>query len=399
MKYKYIALDNRGKKVKGEMEANSLVELKQKLRKQKLILLKSKKKTKYNFQKGGFERVKSKDVAVFTRGLSVMLNAGINIIRSFEILAAQTEKQKFKNIILEIKKDISSGVPLATSLAKYPKYFDKLYVSMVKAGEASGKLDIILMRIASSLEKSEEIKGKVKGAMIYPMVVFLTALIVMFFMLAFIIPKFMLLFQGTGVEMPLLTRIVIKASEIISKYWYLFILIIGLAFIMIKKILLTQKGKRIFDSILLKIPIVGNFIRKTDMARFTRTLSTLLNSGVNILVAFDISGEIVGNTLIGEAILKAKKSIRDGASIHKPLEESGQFLPMVTDMIEVGEESGKLSEVLEKVADFTEMELEEAVRNLLSVFEPLIILFVAIGVGILIISMFLPLFQMSDMIG
>ena len=399
MKYKYIALDNRGKKVKGETEANSLVELKQKLRKQKLILLKSKKKTKYNFQKYGFERIKSKDIAVFTRGLSVMLNAGINIIRSFEILAAQTEKQKFKKIILEIKKDISSGVPLATSLAKYPKYFDKLYVSMVKAGEASGKLDVILMRIASSLEKSEEIKGKVKGALIYPMVVFLTALIVMFFMLAFIIPKFMLLFQGTGVEMPLLTRIVIKVSEIISKYWYLFILIIGLTFIMIKKILLTQKGKRIFDSILLKIPIVGNFIRKTDMARFTRTLSTLLNSGVNILVAFDISGEIVGNTLIGEAILKAKKSIRDGASIHKPLEESGQFLPMVTDMIEVGEESGKLSEVLEKVADFTEMELEEAVRNLLSVFEPLIILFVAIGVGILIISMFLPLFQMSDMIG
>jgi len=399
MKYKYIALDNRGKKVKGETEANSLVELKQKLRKQKLILLKSKKKTKYNFQKYGFERIKSKDIAVFTRGLSVMLNAGINIIRSFEILAAQTEKQKFKNIIQEIKKDISSGVPLATSLSKYPKYFDKLYVSMVKAGEASGKLDVILMRIASSLEKSEEIKGKVKGALIYPMVVFLTALIVMFFMLAFIIPKFMLLFQGTGVEMPLLTRIVIKVSEIISKYWYLFILIIGLTLIMIKKILLTQKGKRIFDSILLKIPIVGNFIRKTDMARFTRTLSTLLNSGVNILVAFDISGEIVGNTLIGEAILKAKKSIRDGASIHKPLEESGQFLPMVTDMIEVGEESGKLSEVLEKVADFTEMELEEAVRNLLSVFEPLIILFVAIGVGILIISMFLPLFQMSDMIG
>ena len=399
MKYKYIALDNRGKKVKGEIEANSLVELKQKLRKQKLILLKSKKKTKYNFQKYGFERIKSKDIAVFTRGLSVMLNAGINIIRSFEILAAQTEKQKFKNIIQEIKKDISSGVPLATSLSKYPKYFDKLYVSMVKAGEASGKLDIILMRIASSLEKSEEIKGKVKGAMIYPMVVFLTSLIVMFFMLAFIIPKFMLLFQGTGVEMPLLTRIVIKVSEIISKYWYLFILIIGLTFIMIKKILLTQKGKRIFDSILLRIPIVGNFIRKTDMARFTRTLSTLLNSGVNILLAFDISGEMVGNTLIGEAILKAKKSIRDGASIHKPLEESGQFLPMVTDMIEVGEESGKLSEVLEKVADFTEMELEEAVRNLLSVFEPLIILFVAIGVGILIISMFLPLFQMSDMIG
>jgi type IV pilus assembly protein PilC len=327
-----------------------------------------------------------------------MINAGVSLIRCFERLEAQIEKPKMKSVVSEVKEDISAGVSLAASLSKHPKYFDKLYISMVKAGEASGMLDTVLMRVATSLEKSEEIKGKVKSAMIYPTIVFFTALLVMFFMLAFIIPKFMVMFEGTGVEMPWLTRMVIIASNIASKYWYVFLIAVGLIFYGMKKSIETVKGKRIFDTILLKLPIMGTFVRKTAMARFTRTMSTLLNSGVSILMAFDISGEIVGNVLIEEAILGAKDSIRDGASIYKPLEDSGQFPPMVTDMIQVGEESGKLTEILEKVADFTEMELEEAVRNLLSAFEPLIILFMAIGVGILIISMFLPLFSMSDMI-
>ena len=221
----------------------------------------------------------------------------------------------------------------------------------------------------------------------------------MFFMLAFIIPKFMLLFEGTGVEMPLLTRMVMRASEIASSFWYLFLLgAVGIGY-GAKRVLATTKGRRFFDVFLLKVPIMGTFVRKTAMARFTRTLSTLLNSGVGILMAFDICGEVVGNSLIEEAIIVAKDSIREGASIFKPLAASGQFPPMVTDMIEVGEESGQLTEVLSKVADFAEMELEEAVRNLLSAFEPLIILFMAVGVGVLIIAMFLPLFKMSDMVG
>ncbi len=398
MLYKYIALNSEGKKINGEMEATSPVELKNLLRQEKLILLKHKKNSTFSLKNGLFERVKTKDIAVFTRGLSTMINAGVSLIRCFEILEAQIEKPKMKAVVSEVKEDISAGVSLAASLSKHPKYFDKLYISMVKAGEASGMLDVVLMRVATSLEKSEEIKGKVKSAMIYPTIVFFTALLVMFFMLAFIIPKFMVMFEGTGVEMPLLTRMVMKASDIAAKYWYVFLIAVGLFIYGIKKSIETVKGKRIFDTILLKLPIMGTFVRKTAMARFTRTLSTLLNSGVSILMAFDISGEIVGNVLIEEAILEAKDSIRDGASIYKPLEDSGQFPPMVTDMIQVGEESGKLTEILEKVADFTEMELEEAVRNLLSAFEPLIILFMAVGVGTLIISMFLPLFKMSDMI-
>lgn len=399
MLYKYTALDSRGKKVNGEMEAKSPVELRKMLRQQKLILVKSTKKSSSSMKNGMFQRVKGKDIAVFTRGLSTMLNAGVGLIRCFEILEAQIEKPKLKEVISQVREEISAGMPLAACLAKHPKYFDKLYISMVKAGEASGTLDSVLMKIATSLEKSEEIKGKVKGAMIYPSVVFFTAIVVMFFMLAFIIPKFMLLFEGTGVEMPLLTRMVMRASEIASRFWYLFVLGTWLIFYGIKKARSTPKGKRFFDVMLLKAPLFGTFVRKTAMARFTRTMSTLLNSGVGILMAFDICGEIVGNTVIEEAILEAKDSIRDGASIYKPLEDSGQFSPMVTDMIEVGEESGQLSEVLEKVADFTEMELEEAVRNLLSAFEPLIILFMSVGVGILIIAMFLPLFKMSDMVG
>lgn len=399
MLYKYTALDSRGKKVNGDMEAKSPTELRKMLRQQKLILVKSSKKASFSMQNGMFKRVKAKDIAVFTRGLSTMINAGVGLIRCFEILEAQIEKPKLKEVVSQVREEISSGMPLAACLAKHPKYFDKLYISMVKAGEASGMLDSVLMKIATSLEKSEEIKGKVKGAMIYPSIVFFTAIVVMFFMLAFIIPKFMLLFEGTGVEMPLLTRMVMRASEIASRFWYLFILGTGLIFYGIKKARSTPKGRRTFDILLLKTPLFGTFVRKTAMARFTRTMSTLLNSGVTILMAFDICGEIVGNTLIEEAILEAKDSIRDGASICKPLANSGQFSLMVTDMIEVGEESGQLTEILEKVADFTEMELEEAVRNLLSAFEPLIILFMSIGVGILIIAMFLPLFKMSDMVG
>lgn len=399
MLYKYTALDSRGKKVNGEKEAKSPMELRKILRKEKLILVKATKTSGLSKKGAMFERVKAKDIAVFTRGLSTMINAGVGLIRCFEILESQIQKPKFKVVVGTIREEISSGMPLAACLAKHPKYFDKLYISMVRAGEASGMLDTVLMKVATSLEKSEEIKGKVKGAMIYPSVVFFTAMVVMFFMLAFIIPKFMLLFEGTGVEMPLLTRMVMKASDIASKYWYLFFAgVIGIFYGM-KKILVTPKGKRFFDVLLLKLPLLGPFVRKTAMARFTRTMSTLLNSGVSILMAFDISAEIVGNTLIQEAILGAKDSIRDGASIYKPLADSGQFPPMVTDMIEVGEESGQLSEILDKVADFTEMELEEAVRNLLSAFEPLIILFMSVGVGILIIAMFLPLFKMSDMVG
>jgi type IV pilus assembly protein PilC len=398
MLYIYTALDSNGKKSQGKMEATSPLDLKKKLRKNKLILVKYKKNTTFSFKGSFFEKVKTKDIAVFTRGLSTMTNAGVNLIRSFDILEAQTEKNKLKIVIGAIRDDISAGVPLASSLRKHPQYFDKLYVNMVRAGEESGMLDTVLMRTATSLEKSEEIKGKVKGALIYPSIVFLTALLVMFFMLAFIIPKFMLLFEGTGVKMPLLTTMVIKASDIASKFWYLFLIGSILTFYGVKKALTTSKGRRLFDVFMLKLPILGTFVRKTAMARFTRTLETLLNSGVGILMAFDIAGEIVGNTLIEEAIIKAKDSIREGASIYKPLAESGQFPPMVTNMIEVGEESGKLSEILGKVADFSEMELEESVRNLLSAFEPLIILFMAIGVGVLIIAMFLPLFKMSNMV-
>ena len=398
MLYNYTALDSSGKKITGEMEASSPLELKKMLRKEKKMLIKHKRKSEFKM-KSMFERVKTKDIAVFTRGLSTMINAGVNLMRCFEILEAQTTKPKLKIVLAMVKDDISGGVPLADALEKHPKYFDKLYISMVKAGEASGMLDVVFMRTATSLEKSEEIRGKVKGAMIYPSIVFMTSLLVMFFMLAFIIPKFMLLFEGTGVEMPLLTRMVMRASEIASSFWYLFLLgAVGIGY-GAKRVLATTKGRRFFDVFLLKVPIMGTFVRKTAMARFTRTLSTLLNSGVGILMAFDICGEVVGNSLIEEAIIVAKDSIREGASIFKPLAASGQFPPMVTDMIEVGEESGQLSEVLSKVADFAEMELEEAVRNLLSAFEPLIILFMAVGVGVLIIAMFLPLFKMSDMVG
>ncbi|MCK5780154.1 MAG: type II secretion system F family protein [Psychrilyobacter sp.] len=401
MLYKYEVLDGSGKKQKGEIEANNPADLRIILRKKKLVLLKfsKTKKEKFSLKDFLFKRVKTKDIAVFTRGLSTMINAGVSILRAYEILENQIKKPKLKKVVTQIKEDLNAGLEMSKSMEKHPKYFNVLYVSMVRSGETSGTLDDVLNRIADALEKAEQIKGKVKGAMVYPGVVLFTAISVMFFMLAFIIPKFMLLFEGTGVEMPWLTLMVMEASNIASKYWYLFVIGTVGIFYGIKKILLNKKGKRFFDVWVLKVPLIGAFVRKTAMARFTRTLSTLLNSGVSIIVAFDITSEVIGNTLIQEALEVAKESISNGDSIYEPLEASGQFPDMVTDMIQVGEESGELASVLEKVADYAEIELDEAVGKLLAAFEPLIILFMAIGVGVLIISMFLPLFKMSDMVG
>ncbi len=401
MVYKYIALNSNGVEIKGRKEANSPSDLRKILKKENIELLRiiSKNSPAFLLKKNLFEKVTTKDISILTRELSTMVGADLGIIRSLEILEFQLKKDKLKNILINIKKDVTSGEPLAMALSKYPQYFDSLYISMVKVGENSGKLDVIFLRISETLEKKEEIKGKVISAIIYPFIIFMTTMLVIFFMLTFVIPKFTLLFEGANIEMPLLTQIVINISDIMSKYWYLFLFGITLVIVSFKAGIKRKNIRESTDKIVLKIPIIGKFIRKTEMARFTRTMSTLLKSGVSIIEAFDITSEVITNSIIKKVILEAKLSIRDGASIHKPLADSGEFPIMVTDMIEVGEESGTLPLILEKIADFLEIELDESVRNILAGLEPAIILFMAVGVGILIISMFLPLFEISEIVG
>jgi len=401
--YKYTALDKKKQKVTGAMDCKSEVDLKKKLRSKGLNvtsikegsagdLKKAKKKSKF------FAKVSFKEIGVFTRQLATMLTSGVTLLRGVTVLAQQNENPLFAEILTDIKDEVTSGKAFSTALAKYPKYFDHLYVNMVKAGEASGGLDNVLERIATSLEKTEEMKGQVKSALVYPLIIVFVAVLVVFFMLAAVIPKFMLLFDGSGVPLPTLTRLVMLASDIAAKYWYVVVGLNGLFFYGFKKFVSTENGRLAFDRFVLKVPIFGKLVEKIAVARFTRTMSTLLNSGVPILGAFDIVAEIVGNKVIEGGLKVVKEHVSEGANIAQPLAKVGIFPPMVVDMVAIGEESGELAKLLGKVADFNERELEEAIRDMLAALEPMIIFFIAIVVGVLIVAMFLPLFSLSDAI-
>ncbi len=397
--YSYSAMDLKGKKIKGKMEAESKEDLKRLLRGQKLTLLKEKKLSEGQKKEGLLNRVKTKDIAIFTRQLSTMLEGGVGLLRSFTVLEKQSEKPKLKSVVGEIRKDISAGKSLSYSLSKHPKYFDSLYVSMVKAGEASGALDTILNRIAISQEKAEEIKGKIKTALIYPSIVLVLAFSIVFLLLTFVIPNFVVLFEDTGVPMPALTVMVIGISKWFNKNWYWILLGIGIFVFLGYKYHKTTKGKRNFHRIIMRTPLFGKIFMKASIARFSRTLETLMDSGVPILTAFDIVADTVGNVIMGESIREVREKIKSGHSIAKPLEETGSFPPMVINMIDVGEESGELVKMLSKLADFNERELEETIRDSLAAFEPMVILIMALTVGIIVVAMYLPVFSLTDTIG
>jgi type IV pilus assembly protein PilC len=396
--YKYTAMDLKGKKISGEIDAENKEDLKRILRGKKLTLLKEKKVSKGKKQGGVLNRVRPKDIAIFTRQLATMLEGGVGLLRCFTVLEKQCEKPKLKTSVGEIRKDISGGKSLSYSLSKHPQYFDSLYVSMVKAGEASGSLDTILNRIAQSQEKAEEIKGKIKTATIYPTIVLVLSFSIVFLLMSFVIPNFVVLFEDTGVPMPGLTVLVIGISKWFNRNWYWIIIGIIIVVFLGIKYHKTKKGKRNFHRVVMKLPLFGKIFMKASIARFSRTLETLLDSGVPILTAFDIVADTVGNILMGESIREVKEKIKSGHSIAKPLDETGSFPPMVINMIDVGEESGELVKMLSKLADFNERELEETIRDSLAAFEPLMILVMALTVGVIVVAMYLPVFSLSDTI-
>jgi type IV pilus assembly protein PilC len=396
--YRYTAMSLQGKKTSGKMEAENKEDLKRLLRGQKLTLLKEKKVTDKQGKGGILNRVTPKDIAVFTRQLSTMLEGGVGLLRSFTVLEKQCEKPKLKVVVGEIIQDISSGKSISYALSKHPQYFDSLYVSMVKAGEASGALDTILNRIAESQEKAEEIKGKIRTAMIYPSIVLVLSFTIVFLLMSFVIPNFVVLFEDTGVPMPSLTVFVIGISKWFNKNWYWILLGVGILAFIGYKYQKTPKGKRNSHRLILRLPLFGKIFKKASVARFSRTLETLLDSGVPILSAFDIVADTVGNILMGESIREVKDKIKSGHTIAKPLEETGSFPPMVVNMIDVGEESGELVKMLSKLADFNERELEETIRDSLAAFEPMMILIMALTVGMIVVAMYLPVFSLSDTI-
>jgi type IV pilus assembly protein PilC len=344
------------------------------------------------------KKIPQKLIVVFTRQFATMINAGLPLVQCLNILANQQENAAFSNVITQIKGDVESGKSLAEALKNYPKVFDQLYTNLVEAGEAGGILDVILNRLSSYIEKTERLKKKVKGAMVYPAVVSGVAIAVTAVILLFVIPIFEKMFSEVGQALPAPTRFVITLSRFVSNNFIYIILGSGAFIYLLRRFYRTEKGKYLMDDLSLKLPIFGMLLRKVAVAKFTRTFGTMVSSGVPILEAMDIVARSAGNKVVEKAIIKARGSIAQGRTISEPLAESKVFPPMVTQMIGVGEASGELDTMLNKIADFYDEDVDAAVNTLTSMMEPIMMVVLGGIVGGLVISMYLPIFKMGEAI-
>jgi type IV pilus assembly protein PilC len=344
--------------------------------------------------------VSTRDLAIFTRQFATMINAGLPLVQCLDILSKQTEKEAFRGIIAQTMRDVEAGTTLAEALAKKEnkKAFDELFVNMVEAGEAGGILDEILMRLATFIEKAEALRRKIQGAMVYPAVVMTVAVLATTFMLIFIIPTFARIFISFGGDLPLPTKIVMLLSDFLRGYWW--VMLGGLVALVfgIRRYYATERGRMQIDRLMLKIPVLGDVLRKGSVARFTRTLGTLISSGVPILTGLEITARTAGNRVIQEAIMAARASIREGETISAPLRQSNVFPPMVVQMISVGEETGALDDMLTRIADFYDDEVDTAVDSLTSLIEPIMIVFMGTVVGGMVVAMYLPMFKLVNVV-
>jgi type IV pilus assembly protein PilC len=382
----------------GEIELGSKDEVISYLHKQKLIPVSVRQKQQgVKLQIG--TGIGTRDIVIFTRQFATMINSGLPLVQSLDILAEQTENENFQSVIREILYDVESGNTLADALDKHPKVFTKLYVNMVAAGEAGGILDTILLRLATFLEKNDALIRKIKGAMIYPAVIFSVAGIAVVILLLFVIPVFEEMFAQAGVALPLPTQIVITMSEFLQAYWWALGLGLIVGGFFLRQFYKTDGGELMIDKVMLGLPILGDLQRKAAVARFTRTLGTLVSSGVSILEGLEITAKTSGNRVIHDAVMGSRASIAGGETISGPLKESGVFPPMVVQMINVGEQTGGLDEMLAKIADFYDEEVDAAVSALLSALEPVMIVVLGVVVGGMIVAMYLPIFDMIGAVG
>ena len=341
-------------------------------------------------------KVKLRDLSVFNRQLSVMFNAGLPITQGIGILASQQKNVGFANALEDIKKEVEGGANLSNSMRKHPKIFNELYTSLIQAGEASGNLDTILLRLSAYIENITKLTGKVKSAMAYPISVLVIGVILTTVILTKVVPVFQTLFEGMGAKLPLPTQIVVDASKILQNHFFKIVFAIIALFFIFKSYYATFKGRRVIDKIKLKMPIFGDLLMKVGVARVSRTLATLLNSGVEIIEAITITSKTAGNSIIEDAVLKSRLAVQEGRPLWEAWEETKVFPFMVTQMVSVGEQTGSLSTMLEKIADFYDDEVDAAVSALISMMEPLMIVFLGGLVGSVIIAMYLPMF---DIIG
>ena len=394
--FAYSGRTRQGQMVSGERIADSMDGAVAALRREQILV------TQINPVKAAAARaarasgkaVAAKNLAVFTRQFSVMIDAGLPLVQCLDILGTQEEDKNFSSVILATRTDVESGASLADAMKKHPKTFDPLFTNMIAAGEAGGILDTILKRLATYIEKAVKLKGQVKSAMIYPIAVIVIAVLVVGVILWKVIPTFATLFSGLGAELPLPTRIVIAMSNGLVRYMPFVLVGIAAAVFAFRSYYATEGGRKVIDRSILKMPILGPLMRKIAVARFCRTLSTLLASGVSILEALDITARTAGNAIVEEAIMTTRKSIERGETIAQPLKETSVFPSMVVQMISVGEATGALDTMLSKIADFYEEVVDVAVAGLLTLLEPVMIFFLGVVVGGIVIAMYLPIFDL-----
>ncbi len=399
--YKWVAETRKGKILKGELEVADERIARLQLKRRNLTVRKIKPKPKDLFENVSFmqPKVTKKDLVIFTRQFSTMIDAGLPLVQGLTILAEQTENKTFKNILKEVVRDVGAGASLAESLGKHPKVFDGLYVNLIAAGELGGILDTILQRLATYIEKLEKLKGQIKSAMTYPIVVVAIAIIVIAVILVFVIPVFEEMFADFGSALPVPTQIVVNLSRFMKGNIHYVIGGLVLFLFLFKKYRNTTGGRKRMDILALKLPIFGPLIKKFAVARFTRTLGTMISSGVPILAALDIVAKTSGNVVLEEIIYEVRASIAEGQTIAEPLSENDIFPRMVVQMISVGETTGALDAMLEKIADFYDDEVDAAVDALTSMLEPLLMVFLGGSIGGLVIAMYLPIFKMAAAMG
>ncbi|MBI1291030.1 type II secretion system F family protein [bacterium] len=399
--FQYSARAADGRTVNGTAEASDQNSLSRMLREQGLSPTSIKQtaaaagKKKKNKGKGG--RVKLDDMVIFSQQMSVMIRAGLPLIEVLDILAEQTERRSLANVVRQVERDVQGGLSLTEGLAKHPNVFSTFFLSMVRAGEASGMLDTILDQVATYLERTAALQRKIKSAIMYPLTVTIVAIGITCFLLTNVVPVFKDIFDGFGGELPGPTKVTVWLSETIQKRWWLVLLIVIAAGVFMHNWGKTKSGRRAIDGAYLKLPIFGPLILKSCVAKFCRTLGTLIRSGVNILYALEITAKTSGNAVIEAAVMKTRASIQQGESLTKPLIEADVFPPMVTRMIEVGERTGALEGMLVKIADFYEDQVNTMVAGLTSLIEPLLIVGLGLAVGFIVVSMFLPMFKMIEL--
>jgi type IV pilus assembly protein PilC len=401
-KYSWEGRSRTGAQQKGVMEANTKAIVEAQLKKFGISNITIKEEGKgLSFKIPGFggKKVETKDIVIFTRQFATMIDSGLPLVQCLEILSSQQDNKTFKEVLLKVKENVESGSTFADSLGRHPKVFDQLYVNLVAAGEVGGILDTILNRLAAYIEKSMKLKKQIKGAMVYPATVMSIAVVVVGVILIFVIPTFAKMFEEFGGELPAPTKIVIALSNFIVKYLIVIIALFIASISGFKKYYATKNGRYQVDRLALKAPIVGNLIRKVSVAKFTRTLGTMISSGVPIMDGLDIVAKTAGNKIVEEAIYKVRQAISEGKTIAEPLAVSGVFPPMVVQMIAVGEATGAMDTMLNKIADFYDDEVDSAVSAMTAMMEPMLMVFLGTTVGGLVVAMYLPIFKIAGAVG